>query len=306
MENLKSLISPTILELKKKLKKGNQSALDEFWLKIESRGTPLIEQIKNDEKFKLVTFIIRADKETKNAVVVCSIADQDDVVSNNICERVENTNVLYKSFMVLNGTRTIYTISKNNSLTYKRFYDNLMHNWDTLSPDPFNPKKFIQRYRREGKAFIVEYSILELPNAEPQKWNNPNMEVIPGNLKSIDFTSRILKTIKQIWVYTPSNFNIDAGPYHFLIIFDGKAFIEFTQAPTIFDNLQAESKIPPAVAVFIHNYSGFNRSKDLSCYPPFADFIAKELVPWAREVYNVSSNPAHSILIGSSSGGLIS
>lgn len=303
-EKMKPLISPVILELKRELKSGNKSKLSDFWLKIEKNGTPLIDKIENDINHKLVTFIVRANKETKNAVVICSLADQDDVVSNNVCEQVENTDVLYKSFIVLNGTRTVYTISENNTLRYRRFYDNLMQNLNTLAPDPYNPKRFIQRYRREGKLFVVEYSVLELPDAKPEKWIRPNENAIPGNLKSMDFYSRILKTNKKIWVYTPHSFNIKAEPYHFLIIFDGKAFLEFTQAPTIFDNLQGENKIPPIVAVFIHNYSGYKRSKDLSCYPLFADFIAKELVPWARENYNISSNPAHAVLIGSSSGGL--
>jgi len=304
MEQVKPLISPTILQLKRELRNGNRAALNEFWDNIEKNGTPLIEHIREDGNNKLVTFIVRAKKETKNAVVVCSLADQDDVVSNNICEQLENTNVLYKSFVVLNGTRTVYTISENNSLRYRRFYDNLMQNLDTLTPDPYNPKRFIQRYRREGKLFVVEYSVLELTDAKPEKWIKPNKNAVPGTLKSMDFYSRILKTNRKIWVYTPHDFKINAEPYYFLIIFDGKAFIDFTQAPTIFDNLQSENNIPPVVAVFIHNYSGFKRSKDLSCYPPFADFIAKELVPWARENYNISSNPAHSVLIGSSSGGL--
>jgi enterochelin esterase family protein len=97
---------------------------------------------------------------------------------------------------------------------------------------------------------------------------------------------------------------MSAGPYHLLIVFDGKAFIEFTQTPQILDNLQADKQIPPSVAIFIHNYSGISRGKDLLCYPQFADFVAKELVPWAQENYNISSNPEDLVLIGSSSGGL--
>ena len=304
MEKKKDLTSSLILELKNELAYGNQSALMDFWLKIEEIGCPLIEQIPDDDSHKLVTFIIQADKEIENAVVVCSLADQDDVVSNNICERIENTNVLYKSFIVLNGTRMVYTISKNNSLRFQRFYDNLMNNWDTLSPDPYNPKKFIQRYRRDNHKFIVEYSVLEVPEIKPLKWIKPKENVIPGSLNSVEFNSAILNSKRQIWVYTPSNFTLENKPYHLAIFFDGKAFIEFTQAPTILDSLQAEKRIPSLVAIFIHNYSGFSRGKDLSCYPLFADFIVKELVPWVQENYNISSNPAHSVLVGSSSGGL--
>ena len=197
MEKKKNLTSFKILELKKEIAKGNKSALKNFWLKIEKYGAPLIEPIQEDKNHKLVTFIIQADNETKNAVVICSLADQDDMVSNNICERIENTDIFYKSFVVLNGTRTIYTFSKNNSLKFYRFYDNLMHNWDTLTPDPHNPKRFTQRYRREGQNFVVEYSVLEMPSAKPLKWIEQKKSVIPGSLMSMNFNSKILNTKKK-------------------------------------------------------------------------------------------------------------
>ena len=128
MEKKENLRSFTLLELKKELAKGNKSALQNFWLKIEKIGTPLIEPIQGDKNHRLVTYIVQADKETKNAVVVCSLANQDDVVTNNICERIENTDILYKSFVVLNGTRTIYSISINNSLKFSRFYNKINEN----------------------------------------------------------------------------------------------------------------------------------------------------------------------------------
>ncbi|KKM60550.1 hypothetical protein LCGC14_1540750, partial [marine sediment metagenome] len=259
MGKKKNLTSFMISELKKEIAEGNKSALMNFWLKIEKLGTPLIEPIQEDKRHKLVTFVIQADSDTNNAVVICSLANQDDVVSNNICERIEKTDVFYKSFLVLNGTRTIYTVSKNNSLKFSRFYDNLMHNGDTLAPDPYNPKRFTQRYRREGKKFVVEYSVLEMPSAIPLKWIKQKKNVIPGNLIRVDFYSNILNTKRQIWIYTPNNFDLNNKPSHLVIIFDGKAFIEFTQAPLILDNLQAENKIPPVVAIFIQNYSGFSR-----------------------------------------------
>jgi enterochelin esterase family protein len=109
---------------------------------------------------------------------------------------------------------------------------------------------------------------------------------------------------RKIWIYTPPNFTKLGEKYHFLIIFDGKAFLNFTHPQIILDNLIAKNKIPPIVAVFIHNYSGFQRGKDLDCYPPFADFIVKELVIWLKEIYHISSDPNKAVITGSSSGAL--
>ena len=293
-----------ISELIYELEKGNNSALVKFWNKIAKVGTPLIEPIEGEKDHKLVTFIVRAAEDMKNAVVICSLANQDDVITSNICERIENTDVFYKSFVVLNGTRVVYSFSINNSLKFPRFYDNLMNNWDTLTPDPLNPKKYNQRYRREEQLFIVEYSVLEMPDAKPLKLLNENNKQTSGEVKEMEFTSDILGSERKIWVYTPKIINSENRPFHLLIVFDGKAFIEFTKAPQILDYLHAEKEIPQSIAIFIHNYSGFRRGKDLLCNPRFAEFVAKELVPWAHENYNISADPVHSVLIGSSSGGL--
>jgi len=84
MEKKKPPTSVTIQNLEKELGSGNKSALNNFWDRIERIGTPLIEQIEGDEDHKLVTFLVQSDKDTTNAVVVCSLANQDDVLSNNI------------------------------------------------------------------------------------------------------------------------------------------------------------------------------------------------------------------------------
>lgn len=300
----KQWISSTISKLKDDILNGDKSSIAKFWESLEKEGAPIIEPISGNETHKLVTFVVRAEDDTRNAVIICALFDQDDIISHNICERIENTDVFYKSFVVLNGTRAIYTISKNNSLRYKHFYDNLMRNWDTCSPDPFNSKKYVQRYRREGKGFQLEYSVLVMSDAKPRTWTLPNKDITPGKLEEVDLYSEVLKSDRKIWVYTPQNFDINGKPYSFLLFFDGKAYLEFTQPQIILDNLQAKSKIPPVVAIFVHNYSGFMRGKDLNCYPPYADFIAKELIPWARKNYHISSDPAQLVAIGSSSGGL--
>ena len=304
MNKRKELESPTITKLRNDIKSGNTSVLKNFWLKVKENGTPLIEPIENDENYKLVTFIVKADDDTRNVVIITALANQDDVVSNNVCERIEDTNVFYKSFKVLNGTLTIYSISKNNSLRFTRFYENIMINANTLSPDPFNPERFVQRYRREGRRFRIEYSVLKMPNGKPKNWSVFSKNTPAGNLEEVDFYSKILKMTRKIWVYTPPNYKTSGEKYHFLVIFDGKAFLEFTQPPIIFDNLIEKEKIPPVVAIFVHNYAGFQRGKDLNCYPLFADFVAKELLPWARESYDATLEAKESVLIGSSSGGL--
>jgi enterochelin esterase family protein len=57
------------------------------------------------------------------------------------------------------------------------------------------------------------------------------------------------------------------------------------------------------VAVFVKH---INREKELSCSEPFADFLAKELVPWMQKHHGVSPRGARTIVGGVSLGGLMS
>jgi len=71
--------------------------------------------------------------------------------------------------------------------------------------------------------------------------------------------------------------------------------------PTILDNLIAEKKIGQTVAILV--WSMGKRSRDLTGSKPFSDFVADELVPWARSHYNITPGPNAVVVAGSSFGG---
>lgn len=279
--------------------------MKQFWDEIKSIGTPIIENLDNNDQYKLVTFIVKGNTDTKNVVIISSLSDQNDVISNNICNKIQGTNIFYKTYIAEKGLKTTYSISRDNSLHKKGFFENLMENADTLSPDPFNEKTFIQKYRRGNQRFELEFSILEIPELKERTWTKYNENIVHGDLKEIDFHSDFLNMTRKIWIYTPPNYRDIERALNPLIVLDGKAFLEFTDIKNILDNLIAKGKIPPSLAIFIHNYSGLQRGKDLSCYPPFAKFIAIEVFDHIKEHFNISCNPSDSVLIGSSSGGLI-
>jgi enterochelin esterase family protein len=87
-------------------------------------------------------------------------------------------------------------------------------------------------------------------------------------------------------------------------VFDGLAYQDAVPTPTILDNLVSEGKIPPLVAVLPDSLDGETRNRELPCHQPFVDFLTQELMPWVHEHYHVTSDPAQSIVGGSSYGGL--
>jgi enterochelin esterase-like enzyme len=72
--------------------------------------------------------------------------------------------------------------------------------------------------------------------------------------------------------------------------------------PVILDNLIAAKRIAPMAAVFVDG--GETRHRDLGCSAPFAEYVAREPVPWIRSRYRVRADPTRFVVAGVSRGGL--
>jgi enterochelin esterase family protein len=142
-------------------------------------------------------------------------------------------------------------------------------------------------------------------NCLEKTWEELSPQNSKGKLACYQFSSRILKNKRDIWIYTPASYQWKDGPYPLLIVFDGQAYTsELIPGPTILDNLIAENKIPPLVAVFISSIDQTARNQELPCYPRFIHFLSQELLPWISRRYLVTQNPSQTIVAGSSYGGL--
>ena len=153
---------------------------------------------------------------------------------------------------------------------------------------------------------------MELPGSPPQPWLQRPTGVPKGALSEHGFTSEIIRAAKpgfdherRFMIYTPPNYDPNGQPCGLLVLFDGHVYSNPEMpVPVILDNLIAMDKIPPLVVVFV--YQSDERDGELwSCSDPFADFVAKELVPWVRKKYQVSREPARATIGGMSAGGLM-
>ncbi|HEY2972338.1 MAG TPA: alpha/beta hydrolase-fold protein [Pyrinomonadaceae bacterium] len=104
-----------------------------------------------------------------------------------------------------------------------------------------------------------------------------------------------------MWVYTPHGYAADKKPYGLLLLSDGGLYINSAHVATTLDNLIAAGVIPPLVAVMVDNPDRF---RELACSPAYADFLAQEIVPWARANYHATDRPEQTIIGGVSLGGL--
>jgi len=172
-------------------------------------------------------------------------------------------------------------------------------------PDPLNPR---QHVLPGGEDSLIPggmvLSELELPGAPPQPWLAPRPEVALGRVEQHRFASRLLGNERLLSVYTPAGYQPAAGPYPFVVLLDRWAYVEGMAAATTRDNLIAAGALPPLVAVMVSHISHPTRAHEMQpAHPAFVDFLAQELVPWVRQHYAVTQDPARTVIGGLSAGG---
>ena len=159
--------------------------------------------------------------------------------------------------------------------------------------DPLNPEVF------DGR------SALAMPSAPPQPVVVRNDSAPHGSVKPASLESLALKEHRPLTVYTPPDYESGKAS-DLLVVLDGEDYdggsSSSVPVPVLLDNLIAAGKVPPTVAVFVRNVG--HRVQDLAGSPPFADFIGKELVPWARRSHRVRAGARHVVIAGGSLGGL--
>jgi enterochelin esterase-like enzyme len=286
-------LSPRLAALQDRLKAGDQDALDSFWKEISERGAPIVEGVPGNDRDLLVTMLWRAREETKN-VFVFRLGDVSKPMA-----RLLDTDLWYKTFRLQKGARFVYQFATN--LPDPKEWRGIMRFAGALRNDPLNPLQFADRWNEFNPYEVTFFSAVGLPSAEPQIWNVARSTVPAGRVERETFTSKLLGNERPIWIYTPHGYSADKKPYGLLLLSDGGLYVNTAHVAITLDNLIAAGVIPPLVAVMVDNP---NRWRELSCNSTYADFLAEEIVPWARANYHATDRPEQTIIGGSSLGGL--
>jgi enterochelin esterase family protein len=286
-------LSPRLQTLQERLKSGDKDALDSFWKEITERGAPIIERVPGNDRDLLVTMLWRAKEETRN-VFVFRLGDVSKPMA-----RLLDTDLWYKTFRLQKGARFIYQLATN--LPDPKEWRGITRFAGDLRNDPLNPLQFTERWNEFNPYEVTFTSAVELPSAEPQVWNVVQPKVPTGRVQRDKFTSKLLGNERPIWIYTPHGYAAGKKPYGLLVLSDGGLYVNTAHVATTLDNLIAAGVIPPLVAVMVDNP---NRWRELSCNSQYADFLAQEIVPWARANYHATDRPEQIIIGGTSLGGL--
>jgi enterochelin esterase family protein len=288
--------SPRLVALRKDIATQGGVALDKFWQEIRQTGTPLVEALEGSDRYMLVTFLWRATFETHNVLIVWtpySTEQPDDYKMTHMSD----TDLWYKTLRVQKGARFLYQLSPNDTLSRSPN----SQRYATAQFDPLNSK------RRPDDPNVTRYevvSIAELPGAPPQPWAVARPGIAAGKVDEHRIKSVFLNNERDIAIYTPASYQRGNHPYDLLVLLDETTYKTQVPAPAILDNLIAEKKIAPLVAVLVNYPDMEARNRELGCNLQFAEFLCKELLPWIGENYHVTHDPARVTVGGLSLGGL--
>ncbi len=288
---------------------GQASAVEHFWEEVNTKGAPLIEPLEGDDKNMLVTFLWKGTAATKNVMVMWfpfTFQRPDDYRMTRLGE----TDVWFRTLRIDKRKRFIYQLALNapplRPSQDPPDEDTMSLLRSTVQVDPLNPKHWLIDPESPEVPQHQGVSVVEMPDAPTQPWVAERKGVPVGKIEKHQFNSALLKNDREIAVYSPPGYSKDAKPYGLIILFDEKRYLDEKTIPTprIIDNLIADNRIPPIVAILIDNAPGDARARELPCNPNFADFLNFELVPWVRRMYNVTVDPQRTVVGGSSYGGL--
>lgn len=115
------------------------------------------------------------------------------------------------------------------------------------------------------------------------------------------FRSETLGNERDIWFREPDTMG---DPLNLVIFLDGDRYRDGVGATEVIDELEVAGEIDDALFVFVSHQSDEARWRECPCYPPFAQFVAKELLPWIQHHHPAIASAKERVLVGLSYTGL--
>jgi enterochelin esterase-like enzyme len=280
-------LSPRMFKLWKEYRAEGSRAITRLAKEMEGH-TPLVEPLADDKHGDvLITFIRRVPKNQWAEV------GGGPAIPPMRLARFQETDLMYLTRRCPREARFCYAFKLHEQVE-------LEPGPTDFEPDPWNP------HRLNFMGGAMKESLIELPSAPKQDWVERKEGLSVGRVAERSIRSQALGEERKLAIYLPSTFGPTNGPYPCVVLLDGECYGHYKDpvipTPVILDNLIAQKKLPPLLAVLVD--SGGTRDRDLAMSERFSEFLAKELMPWVHHEYGASTEPAKVIIAGSSLGGL--
>ena len=113
--------------------------------------------------------------------------------------------------------------------------------------------------------------------------------------------SRHLRNRRTVWVRPPK---VPSIPCPLIVFLDGELYRDRVGANTIVGRLQKQRRLGDAWLVFVSAHTLITRARECPCHPPFARFVATELLPWLERRHPEIRLATPRVLVGLSYTGL--
>ena len=296
-----ALESPMLAALQRSVAAAKPNAVADFWKAVAARKTPLVDTLAKDPRHVLVTFLYRGTPDTRDVVLVAGpngIAPFTDPLSH--MRHLDGTDVWYAIHRLKADAEFFYQISVNPPVVDG--VPSPMQLRTTLTADTLNPLQYPEP--GDPMAASGHGSVARMPAVPPNPWIVKHAGVGAGDVKRDTIAGTAIKGSRTVWSYaSPGATAAELRDANVLIVFDGGVYINRVPTTTMLDNLFAEKRIGPTVAVFLDN-GGPARGRDYYFSDAFNEYLIDAVLPWVARKYSVKPVAGRTVLAGSSLGGL--
>ncbi|MFE6186741.1 enterochelin esterase [Streptomyces sp. NPDC056465] len=273
---------------------------EEFWADVRAGGTPLLgPDPHGSPDHRAVTFLWRGTDATRAVQVLPNKLGDPRLPEGNLMERLPGTDVWHWTLRLRHdwrGTYDFYVDEGDGPEPGSPGY------WQWLRtrrrPDPLNARTLPRRWGGDPVSYA------ELPAAPGgQDWR-PRPGVPRGRVAAHDVPAGKLGGTRTVWLYEPPPTPGHSDALPVLVLLDGEHWQPNLGLAHLLDNLIADGRIPPLVALLPESVDADTRWSDMTCRPEFTAFLADELLPWAAARLPVTGDPARTVVAGQSLGGL--
>jgi enterochelin esterase-like enzyme len=293
---------PAIIELADQLSRQVPDAEKTFWNIRKQKGTPLIEDVRDDQNSKLVTFVWNDSQDTVKTIAVKIWSrvffSNQTMLDRCRLQQIPGSHTWFKTFKFRNDALFSYQFMVNGPV--KAMIGFQSADWKSamsrLTVDPYNKKYF--------SALEGASSVLDLDTLLNKIYYKKRADVKTGIIAALPFKSSILQNERMIWIYTPPDYSKEKK-YPLYLFLDGHEDGVSGGIPvtTILDNLISEKKILPGIAVLVGNINMTVRGEEYLSNEKFGAFIVDELLNTLQKRYKFQSNADLNLICGSSLGG---
>lgn len=150
-------------------------------------------------------------------------------------------------------------------------------------------------------------SELRMPDYLPPPEIEFNAGIPHGTLRDTTFFSINMNNTRTVRIYTPPFYDSTSHRYPVILFHDGLDYVNLARAHYVIDNLIAQNRIEPVLAVFVPaNSARRHEEYATTLQAAFTKFIVEEIMPWVDRRYRTRTDPSSRAVMGASDGGNIS